>query len=109
MNRAQHVSDRSEATQAPGAAVGLRRSLLALFKVRIVLLLLFAAAGGAILAAGGWPGGGQMALLAVTGGLVASGASALNEYLERDADARMQRTRSRRPLRCRYCRLQLTL
>jgi protoheme IX farnesyltransferase len=98
MNHTQPVSGRSGAAQAPAAAMGLRQSLLALFKVRIVLLLLFASAGGAILAAGGWPGGGQMALLVVTGGLVASGASALNEYLEQDADARMQRTRSRRPL-----------
>ncbi len=98
MNRAQPVSDRAEAAQVPGAAPRLRQSLLALFKVRIVLLLLFAAAGGAILAAGGWPGSGQMALLIVPGGLAAAGASALNEYLERDADARMQRTRSRRPL-----------
>jgi protoheme IX farnesyltransferase len=74
------------------------RALIVLFKVRVVMLLLFAAVGGAFLAAGGWPGLGNLALLLVTGGLTASGASAINEYLERELDARMERTRGRRPL-----------
>jgi protoheme IX farnesyltransferase len=76
----------------------LRQSLMALFKVRIVVLLLFAAVGGLFLAAGGWPGIGRLAMLLLTGGLAAGGASALNEYMERDSDARMVRTRHRRPL-----------
>lgn len=75
--------------------VSLRRSLVALFKVRVVVLLLLAAVGGAFLAAGGWPGIGELALLMVVGGLVASGASAVNQYLERDLDARMERTQER--------------
>lgn len=66
-----------------------------LFKLRIVMLLLISAAGGAILAAGGWPGSGNLFLLVITGGLSAAGASALNQYLERDQDARMVRTRRR--------------
>lgn len=74
------------------------RTLMALFKIRIVFLLLFAAVGGAFLGAGGWPGADTLTLLLVTGGLAASGASALNEYLEQDRDARMARTRLRRPL-----------
>ena len=83
------------------AGPGLRRAmqtLLVLFKVRIVGLLLFAAMGGAFLAAGGWPGAGPLALLLVTGGLVAAGASALNVSLELESDTRMERTRHRRPL-----------
>jgi len=81
-----------------GAVPSLRQALLILFKARIVALLLLAAVGGAFLAAGGWPGLGPLALLLVAGGLSASGASALNEYLEQDRDALMTRTRHRRPL-----------
>ncbi|RMF27861.1 MAG: protoheme IX farnesyltransferase [Chloroflexi bacterium] len=73
------------------------RALPALCKLRVVALLLFAATGGALLGAGGWPGLGRMLVLLVTGGLAASGASALNQYLEQETDARMTRTR-RRPL-----------
>ncbi len=73
------------------------KTLLVLFKLRVVVLLLFAAVGGAFLGAEGWPGGSTLTLLLITGGLAASGASAINQYLERDSDAQMARTR-RRPL-----------
>jgi protoheme IX farnesyltransferase len=73
------------------------KTLLVLFKLRIVLLLLFAAVGGAFLGAGGWPGTGTLIVLLITGGLAAAGSSALNQYLERDSDRLMKRTR-RRPL-----------
>jgi protoheme IX farnesyltransferase len=69
--------------------------LIVLFKVRVVLLLLFAAVGGAFIAAGGWPGRANLAVLLVTGGLAAGGASAINQALERELDARMERTRHR--------------
>lgn len=75
----------------------LLRTLPTLFKFRVVILLLFAAVGGAFLGAGGWPGGQTLMLLLVTGGLAASGASAINQYLEQNSDALMERTR-RRPL-----------
>jgi protoheme IX farnesyltransferase len=81
-----------------GSKASLWQTLMVLFKVRIVFLLLFAAVGGAFLGAGGWPGAGTLTLLLITGGLAASGASALNEYLEQDSDALMARTRQRRPL-----------
>lgn len=72
-------------------------TLVVLFKLRIVLLLVFAAVGGALLGAHGRPTWGQMALLLLTGTMSAAGASALNQYLERDRDALMKRT-ARRPL-----------
>jgi protoheme IX farnesyltransferase len=76
---------------------GLLESLVVLFKLRVVMLLLFAALGGAMLGSAGAPALGDLLLLLVTGALSASGASALNEYLERTRDGAMKRTR-RRPL-----------
>lgn len=69
--------------------------LVMLFKLRVVALLLLAALGGAILAAGGPPSFGQVALLLIAGGMSAAGASAINQYLERERDGLMQRTRQR--------------
>jgi protoheme IX farnesyltransferase len=84
---------------SPGSAVPSRvwpwRSLVALFKLRVVLLLLVAAIAGAFLAAGGWPAPGALATLLVVGGLSAAGSSAINQYLERELDRRMERTRHR--------------
>lgn len=73
------------------------KTLSGLFKLRIVVLLLISALGGAILGAGGWPGSQALILLLITGGLSAAGASAVNQYLERERDVQMIRTR-RRPL-----------
>ncbi len=69
--------------------------IIVLFKMRIVFLLLMAATGGAFLAAGGWPGLSKMVLIWVTGGMAASGASSLNQYLERRSDGAMGRTKKR--------------
>ncbi len=81
---------------APASST-LLSDLVVLFKLRIVFLLLLAAVGGLFLGAHGWPGGGPLALTLVTGGLAAMGSSAWNQYLERESDAQMTRTR-RRPL-----------
>ena len=69
--------------------------IVVLFKMRIVFLLLMAATGGAFLAAGGWPGLSTMALIWLTGGMAASGASAHNQYLDRKSDGSMGRTQKR--------------
>jgi heme o synthase len=71
------------------------RALAQVFKLRIVFLLLISALGGAVLGAGGWPGGRAFWLLMLSGGLSAAGASALNQYLERERDRQMTRTRHR--------------
>ena len=76
-------------------------ALAVLFKLRVVVLLMLSSIGGALLAAGGRPAIGDIILLLVTGFLSATGASALNQYLERDLDTRMRRT-CRRPLATGY-------
>lgn len=71
----------------------------ALTKPGITRLVLLTTAVGFWLGARGHPGEALGSLLATLAGtaLVAGGTNALNEWWERDADARMQRTR-RRPL-----------
>ena len=69
--------------------------LVALFKVRIVVLLLLAATAGVFLGGRGWPGWGPLLLTLATGALAAMGSSAWNQYLERQSDALMTRTRKR--------------
>ncbi len=71
------------------------RTVTVLFKSRVVALLVLAAIGGAFLGASGWPGLGTLALVVITGGLAASGAAGLNQYLEQGSDALMGRTRTR--------------
>jgi protoheme IX farnesyltransferase len=97
---AAHPALRAEAEQldastVPSDRVSGWKSLSVLFKARVVLLLLLAAVGGAFLAVGGWPSIPTLAVLLATGGLAAGGASAINQYLESDLDARMERTRDR--------------
>ena len=68
---------------------------IALTKPRIIVLLVFTALGGMFLATQGIPDLQLMALLLGAGAMAAGGANALNHYLERDIDERMQRTRNR--------------
>ena len=88
------------ATKAKTFTAGWRTTagtLATLFKLRIVALLLLAATTGAFIGSGGWPGAGNLLHLWLSGGMAAAGASALNQYLERESDSLMGRTR-RRPL-----------
>lgn len=72
-------------------------TIVVLFKLRIVLLLVFASVGGALLGSYGQPTWGELGLLLLTGTMSAAGASALNQYIERNHDGLMKRT-ARRPL-----------
>ncbi|MBN2469197.1 MAG: protoheme IX farnesyltransferase [Anaerolineae bacterium] len=98
--RTEQVSAPVFAPTAAPRAFSLRHMLsliVVLFKLRIVVLLLAAAWGGAMLASSGRPGMGSILLLTLTGALAAGGSGAINQYLERDQDTLMKRTR-RRPL-----------
>lgn len=73
------------------------KSVVVLFKLRVVALLLLAAVAGAQLGANGAPASNEVIVLVIVGGLTAAGASSLNQYFERERDAQMERT-ARRPL-----------
>ncbi len=68
---------------------------ISLFKLRVVSLLLFAAIGGAFLGAQGVPSWAALITIFATGTLAAGGASAINQFLERESDSRARRTRLR--------------
>ena len=73
-------------------------SYVALTKPRIILLVLVTAVAGLVAQGSllGRPFRAAAVLLAIT--LTAGSANAFNQYFERDLDARMERTRNRRPL-----------
>jgi len=76
---------------------GLLRTYLELAKLRIVLLLLFTTVTAMVIAADGVP---ELSILVPTiigGAFAAAGASAINQYIDRDMDAKMSRT-ARRPI-----------
>lgn len=73
------------------------KTYLELAKLRIVLLLLFTTLTAMVIAADGIP---QFSILIPTligGAFAAAGSSAINQYLDRDMDAKMART-ARRPI-----------
>ncbi len=79
--------------QAPARDVF--KSLAVLFKLRVVSLLVLSAIGGAFLGARGWPGWAEFGLITLTGLLTAAGASAINQFWEREKDRLMKRTADR--------------
>ncbi len=93
------MSETSSSAARRVAPWGWWRTAVALFKLRVVVLLLVVAVGGAVLAARPWLDHGRawpdVVILLLTGTLSAGGASAINQYLEQDLDARMRRTRTR--------------
>jgi protoheme IX farnesyltransferase len=71
------------------------RAYAALAKLRIVELLLITTVPAMVLAAGEWPGTWLVVTTLIGGTLSAGGANAINNYVDRDIDARMRRTRHR--------------
>ncbi len=70
-------------------------SYFALTKPRIIELLLITTVPAMVLAAGGWPGTWLVVATLLGGSLSAGGANALNNYIDRDIDEVMKRTRGR--------------
>jgi protoheme IX farnesyltransferase len=80
--------------RAPATSAAYARDLLLLAKPRLSGLVVTTAAGGMWLAPGRI--GGSRAVILVTGiAAVVGAANALNNFLEKDVDARMRRTRDR--------------
>lgn len=75
----------------------LARTYLELTKLRIVLLLLFTTVTAMVIAANGIPSLAVLVPTIIGGAFAAAGASAINQYLDRDMDAMMSRT-ARRPI-----------
>ena len=71
------------------------RHLLNLFKLRIGVAIALAAAAGLAVQGGNAPGVAAAAVLILAVLLASSAAGAFNQYVERDIDARMKRTRGR--------------
>jgi protoheme IX farnesyltransferase len=71
------------------------RDYLALTKPVIVVLLLVTTLAGMVVGAGEWPRAGLIAWTMLGGALSAGGASAMNQFIDRDLDRRMQRTQRR--------------
>ncbi|HSO49973.1 MAG TPA: heme o synthase [Acidimicrobiia bacterium] len=80
------------------AGVGDRSRVAAYFaltKPRIIELLLITTVPAMVLAAGGWPGTWLVMATLLGGSLSAGGANTLNNYVDRDIDQVMRRTRGR--------------
>ena len=89
----------NEVVQTAQPTRSIWQTAVVLFKLRVVSLLLLSAFGGAALGAMVVPqvSAWSLVLLAVVGTMSAAGASAINQYLERNRDAKMNRT-AKRPL-----------
>jgi len=90
----------TRAVAAPGLvsrAAGLVADYVRLTKPRVISLLLLTTLLAMVMAEGGWPSGRTVLWTMVGGYLAAGGANAINQWFDRDIDARMRRT-SNRPI-----------
>ncbi len=90
----------TRAVSAPGIAsraAALAADYVRLTKPRVISLLLLTTLLAMIMAAHGWPSGRLVLWTMIGGYLAAGGANAINQWFDRDIDARMRRT-SNRPI-----------
>ena len=81
----------------PSTVLSHARAYVALTKPNIIWLLLITTVPAMVLAYGGWPPTTLVAWTLLGGALAAGSANAINQYVDRDIDQLMRRTR-RRPL-----------
>lgn len=93
---ATNVQRRSELNK-PGGFNATLRAYLELTKPRIVVLLLFTTVTAMVIAAQGALDPGILIATLIGGAFSAAGASVINQYYDRDMDAKMTRT-ARRPI-----------
>lgn len=87
-----------ESTVRPPSQPGvIIRTYLELTKLRIVVLLCFTTFTAMVVAANGIPSLSLVIPTLIGGALASAGASAINQYIDRDMDAKMKRT-ARRPI-----------
>jgi len=91
------AGEEEESTEPLGQTARVLGHYLRLTKPIIVALLLFTTLTAMIVAAGGLPRLGVLLTTLTGGALAAAGANTINQYLERDIDQLMTRTR-RRPI-----------
>ena len=90
----------TRAVSAPGIwhrLMSLVADYVRLTKPRVISLLLLTTLLAMIMAAQGWPDGSTVLWTMIGGYLAAGGANAINQWFDRDIDARMRRT-SNRPI-----------
>jgi heme o synthase len=80
------------ATEAARTAPGLLRDLTSVFKLRIGMAIMLCARAGITVTPGPKPAAWRIVVLALAVLLSSASAGALNQYVERDLDARMKRT-----------------
>ncbi|MDF1499947.1 MAG: heme o synthase [Anaerolineales bacterium] len=91
------VPAKGEPTGAAAGSGGSFRDYILLTKPVVLALLLVTTLAAMIVAAGGMPEPGLLAWTMLGGALSGGGASALNQYIDRNRDGKMARTK-RRPL-----------
>lgn len=87
--------ERQKFDQSISPTASMVKSYISLTKPIVVLLLLMTTLGGLILATDGWPSLSLIVFTLIGGALSAGGASAINQYIDRDRDQHMQRTQNR--------------
>ena len=93
--RAERTRDPRAARRPASPLLDSVRSYVALTKPRIIELLLVTTVPTMVLAQGGFPSPWLMAAVVIGGALAAGGANAINQYVDRDIDDLMRRTRHR--------------